>query len=415
MKFTKILATLGVMLGLVFAGSSAYATTPANALLKNTASLTYTGAASPITADVTVTVSLVRAAAVINGSAPADTTVTENQQYTQTYKIIAQANGPDTYEATANGSPTNVTGSSAPTVTVTTGGDGSVPAAGFKLGASALAVAEPGGETVIRVPDDATPGGTGADAGEVNGLKVGDKVVFDGSTTEYTIATITYPGGTDLAEITLTGGTVPTLPVGTGIYEVGEITTTVTNVGTSSGTPSNINVTLEVEPTATPGTNTFTDSVTVTVAKLTFKKLVRNVTQDTAPGAPADCEANPGFSGGEAITTGGQKYCSQGVTGQPGQILEYLIRVTNSGATDITGAVLSDVLDEFTTYVADSTAMNTTDVDDAASAPVFPMDSGNGGGLQLQSTGFTTAADGNGTVGDGETVDVIYRVTVNNI
>ena len=119
MNTFRKLASLGLALGMFVMASSAYAVTPANSILTNTAKLTYAGNATGITSQVSVTIQLVPA--LVNGTTvPPDISLAENQAYTGTYVIVSNANGPDTYSITTTDvSVGTVTGTTAPAVTDT--------------------------------------------------------------------------------------------------------------------------------------------------------------------------------------------------------------------------------------------------------------------------------------------------------
>jgi uncharacterized repeat protein (TIGR01451 family) len=78
---------------------------------------------------------------------------------------------------------------------------------------------------------------------------------------------------------------------------------------------------------------------------LTVSKLVRNATAAVVGTGP--------------VTYGGNTYYAGGVTGNPGDILEYLIVVTKSAsASNATGVKVSDPIPPFTTYVASSMSID---------------------------------------------------------
>jgi uncharacterized repeat protein (TIGR01451 family) len=94
----------------------------------------------------------------------------------------------------------------------------------------------------------------------------------------------------------------------------------------------------------------------------------------------------------------------------PGDVLQYAITVTNSGATPATGVVLTDAIPANTTYEANSVRMNGAAVTDP-SPGVSPLTYGMGG----VSSGLTppSPSSGGGALAAGGTGIVIFRVQVN--
>ncbi len=110
---------------------------------------------------------------------------------------------------------------------------------------------------------------------------------------------------------------------------------------------STSDATIDVTLTATDGTNPATDATTTTVASvgLSVTKLVRNVTT-SAVGT------------GTAVTYGGATYYPSGITGNPSQVLEYLIVVSkSSSANSATSVSVTDPIPVFTTHVTDGYAV----------------------------------------------------------
>jgi len=93
----KKLIAIGVMGSFWLFSASAFAITPGNLSLKNTATLTYTGNAAGIEAEATVKVNVIASAPTL--SAPSNIVKAENQAITTeaTYTVTATNNGFDTY------------------------------------------------------------------------------------------------------------------------------------------------------------------------------------------------------------------------------------------------------------------------------------------------------------------------------
>src|SRR3982750_2753659 len=89
---------------------SALASTAANTTITNSATVNYNDgggvAQTPVTATVSVTVTLVPSAVTL--SSPANQTIAQGASATLTYTITSTANGPDTYNLSSVVTPTNV-------------------------------------------------------------------------------------------------------------------------------------------------------------------------------------------------------------------------------------------------------------------------------------------------------------------
>ena len=84
----------------------------------------------------------------------------------------------------------------------------------------------------------------------------------------------------------------------------------------------------------------------------------------------------------------------------PGELLEYTIKVHNSGIVPIANINLLDTLDANTTYVADTTTMDSTPLSDNASGTRFPLDNP---GYPIPST-----------IQPGQDMLFTFQATVNN-
>ncbi len=372
---------------------NAYAVAPANATITNTATLTYTGNTVGITASVNVAVTLAPAAPTLaspTGIAPADNTVAENQNSVATYLITANANGPDTYNLTQALTATGVTGNSASATFAQTGAITSVT-----LGATAASVAAAAGATTITVPADGV-----ADA-NLNGIANGDEIKI-GADSYIVNVTDNAAGSSTITLIagTLANGTAaPTnlttaVALGTLIAEQQTFTMNIANVGAINGATPNDAV-ITTATSATDATKTAADTHVTVVVAIVFEKFVRNVT--TANGA-----AGTLINGQTYFATAG------GVTSTSGDTLEYLIRVTADAAAGITGAIITDPLPTFTTYVANSTRLNGITV--AADGAASPL----AAGLTIDDNNPVRAAGAvaSGNVAAAGVVLVTFQVTV---
>lgn len=393
----------------------ALATTGATHIIRNTVTVNYddTGGTpqSAVVASVDVTVNLVAAQTVLN--APADQSTDPATTVTFTYSATAAANGLDTYNlSTIVTESAGVTGS---TATIRNAGD-TATIASLSLGGTsvaALTAITAAGTTAIPVPAD------GANDGEVSGIAAGDTVVINGAV--YTVASVNDTnGGTANATSTITingNGTGSAASVGD---QIGERQTFLVKVAPGTITAT-IDQTITVDISAQDSGAVLvpvTDQTvtTVVVASLTVTKYVANIT-------------NPVAGGGSTITidTGGGAgsiaYYTSGVTGNPGDTLEYLIEVSNAGGSTANNVVLSDPVPAFTTYAAGSMRL---DPGTGTFASILDGDADADGGETDGSTLYWYAGSGgtdgaagigNGTGGSlaaGVTTYGEFRVTIDN-
>jgi len=398
MSLTKKLIALGLTISLWVVAGSAYAVTPANTQLINSALLTYDGNPTGVSSSVTVTIELVQATVSIatTFAAPnASVNQADNQVYAATYNIQSNANGPDTYTiASVYESENDVSGAVAPTT--------SIPS--FILGATAAISIAASGQPVITVPAD----GTGTTV--VNGLEATDTVVIGGDI--YTILSV-VDNATGTSTITLAGNLLSAVAVGDPIYEYKSFTVDITDIGAATAAPTNrLDVRTTVTSTA-PASLVFTYDVDINIVAIAIKKYVREI---SAPCGTAGCLGAVTTSYDNGSGGGAQTYYDAGVEAAPGETLEYLLVVTTSTAP-ITIALVTDGLPtDFSSYVTSSTRLNAIAVSDEGAAPVFPMDSGaDDGGLLIDDNGARTAGtEGSGTVGTSQTVFITYQIIVDS-
>ncbi len=349
---------------------TAHAVAPANALITNTATMTYAGLATPISASVDVKVSLVTAAPNVVVTT-ANISVAENQVATLQYTITANANGPDNY--TINTPTNNATN-------VTTNGTAASSVAFIPLGATALAVAVVAGSNTLTVPSDRI-----AD-GQVNGITSGDTIEILGQT--YTVATI-VDNIIGNSTITLTTNMLASMLVGTLVAEQAVFTVSQSMALVTVGAAQGLN---DVSVTASSTNNQLSAAAIgrITVLRINFQKWV------SVNGA-AFTQITPNVTTGDTIT--------------------YRLLAIVPAATTINGVVFHDATPIFTTYVANSTRMD-TDGPNVATATLNPVVDINGitpltqaGGLAINSTGQaagTIAA----TAALAAEVSVEFQVTV---
>jgi len=352
------LAKAGVAILFMMVGAQAMAANAgaaATTTLENIASATYTSAASatPITATsnaVVITINLVPAFPTVAfaSSTPTDLlNLVEGQTATLTYTLTSNANGPDDYTViVGETSVINITGTVVATAAAITLG-GSTVAVDSTIDAGCLTVAS--SNCVITLPNDASAG-----TGGVNGLDLGDTVVFEGgqvctiapSGTLTDTGGLTSLGGT-LSSIEVTGcsGAAGTIVAGTSVYEQATQTVAVLIDVTSPGAPgtATLQVTAIVDGSPAITSAALTDlPVQAYVIDLTISKFVRNVTES---GLNPAC----GLTALSCLNVDGVLYHASGVTANPTNILEYAILASNNGGP-VTEIILTDDLTAFSSF-----------------------------------------------------------------
>lgn len=409
MKLLKNTLGAAIFAGAALLPGLVYASTAANTVITNTVTVNFANAANvaqtAVTDSVSFTVNLVPAAPTLVAGADIDPT-TEGTANSITFTITSNANGPDQYNLTDDITDTDI---NAPTGV-------SFPA-NVTLGGTTLATALLGDNTenTLTVPYD------GTDDSVVNGIAVGDIIVIDGD--EYEVDSIDESTGstTNTVTITLTtnvDNSSAGVAVGTIIGERQTFDVDLTT-GTTIVAPNAFG-THGVEITATSDTDgayTAADSATIYVRKpvLAVTKYVRNAT----PGSTF----NPG-AGGTDI--GGTLYYTSGVTGNPTDIMEYVIIVDNtaSGAGVANNIVVSDPIPMFTSLTTTSVYLidaSTTAVDSVA-FPGAALDVTENGDAAEEDSGtlYIFAGDGGvdtsagtgGTLDPGERSFIRFRVTI---
>lgn len=372
-RFTQFAA--GALL--LLASAPVFANVGGGATIHNAASMTFDG--GEVRASVNVSVLTVGSAPIITAD-PVE--VFAGDQAVVNYEFVNTSNGSDTFDIQVS---TNDTDVSAPS-------NLDINPASLTLGASITS-------------DPSQPGTIFIPAGSEADLQAGDtiQVTLGGTDYRYTIDSVT-PGTPASTSGTTTTPEVPTalelspigsapaivagnVPVGTQIGEVGDVTASF-DAGSPNtpGTGGNHEVVIEGSAAA-PGPGgpgdvvTFTDttgSVDVLSGEAELTKEVRNV-------------------------TAGGSFASSGVDARPGDELEYRITATTIPGEDVTGAVLSDEVPRYTSYVADSTTLNGS-----------PFGQPDGGAFPFAGSGAAINSPGGsaGEILDGEQAVVIFRVVV---
>ncbi|MDX8387960.1 MAG: hypothetical protein R8M46_05435 [Ghiorsea sp.] len=243
---------------LLFTASLAHAVAPANSIITNTATLTYTGNAAGTTASVDVSVSLVPVAPTI--LAATAVTAAEGQTATLTYKIKSNSNGPDVYSFNAPSSvATLVTGSGVQTTLA------SISLGINALGATAAKVLSNIGSASITVPADGV-----ADT-NVNGIKAGDTVVI--ALNAYLVASVVDNATAD-STIVLTTNLLTTVNPGNLISEQQSFTVDITTGTVTAPNTAGTEV-VSVVAKASNGSASTSAAGTVNVVKVIYTKSVK--------------------------------------------------------------------------------------------------------------------------------------------
>ena len=402
--------TIGVAaaltLSLFLLPGTALATTAANAVITNTATVNYddTGGNPQafIQSSVNVTVNLVTAHPTL--SAPADDSVASGVDLDYTYTITNNSNGPDTYALTASDNLPQAGITSQTHVFRDAGDTGNIT--DITLGATSAAAIAAIGATSITVPNDGVIGGG------LNGIIVGDVLVIGPDTVTVTAVTDTGTG-TDTISWAAGDALSAAVAVGAQIGEQGTFISRTTPIATINN--STYVVTVDADDGVTAGASPTDDTTTtVLVISLTVTKYVANTTAAVVGGG-STVTVNTGLGAGN-IT-----YYTTGVTGNPGDVLEYVIGIVNAaGSATATDVVISDPVPNFTAQTGNialdpgtgvfSNVATTADNGDFAEADAVTVYifAGSGGD-------DTTAGVGSGTGGSlaaSTTTYGAFRVTI---
>ena len=405
-----VLTTLALLaVGVFIVPGIAQANSAAGSTITNSVTVDYDDAGgtpqTQVTASVDVTVSLV--GGVAWGAAPADQGTGSGAALPSAYSITLQntGNGSDTFTITDNTteSSVNLTAGSFTTTPDEDGGTAGVQITLFGTVSSGAGVFAAGVTTI--------PAGN---------LTVADLVV---GTTQVDIGgtLFTVAAGSTATQLVVTGN-ASGLVGGAGV-QIGEVATLTYNgtAGTlSGGTTSathdhNLTATgLAQDGNAAATATSATWQTTVSAGVLSVAKYVRNV---------SNANGNTGGVGGTAVNGGADTFYTGGVTGNPGDTLEYAVVITNSGAGNATDVVFVDTLSGFTTYTT-STVQVDTDGDNTydVTLPGSETEADNEGGIVTVSgsvitvyagttTGNETTDTGGVIAGSGTSV-VLYRVTI---
>lgn len=328
MKSLKASLPALVLAGALALPAAAHANVAANTQIVNSAKLTYAGGSAAAT--VVVSVSLVP-------STPNVSITYGNSAYTgpnspaivDTVTITATANGPAIYTVTPSvGATSNITAASPASV--------SAPNPTVTIGATVTTGTS--GTTFVTVPAGIASGS----GNPVNGIGPSSTIIFTVNGNSYTRSGLTT---TDNGNGTFTIGwstPIPAADVPPAGVLIAEQKTVPVNVlpGTVQAPGTNITVAVAaaVSTTGAPSANVSTASPntwTTPSPNVSLTKYVRNVTSPVV-----------GNAGSTSITinTTTSSYYTGGVTGKPGDTLEYVIVASNNGSTDLNSSAISDLI-----------------------------------------------------------------------
>jgi hypothetical protein len=346
---------------------SADAASAGNTIIRNKVSVSYNDASNnpqtAVTASVDITVTTVNAAPNIKSVSPSPGS-TGATGSTQLYavEIVTNSNGPGSISlSAADGTFNNIAAGTAPSAagspvflgsTIIDPSDVKLTGLQTKANTTSITFAIPNDGGVPS--DTATTGGSTVD-GVVNGLKATDTVYIYSGTAYYgpfTVASVVENG----VPLVSTGNPVPvnsiTLTNNTGapscftplygwmIVESKSLNVTVTQgVVTVPTNPASWITTFTGTMGGLNGTNTVTTNATSGL--LTVTKYVRNVT--IAVAGAGQLIPNPPINGGAAT------FYQSGVNGKPGDVLEYLYVISNTGTGTVKAVVATDAVPNYTT------------------------------------------------------------------
>jgi len=374
--FKGVLAamTLLWMTALPFSAQAVLQGSAGNTIVRNTITVNYSdakgNAQTAVTSTVDITINTVAATPTILSVAPSPGS-TDGTGTTQayTFRIRTNSNGPGAVTfATADGTFTNIAAGAAPTLPASIYlGSTVIDPSEAKIG-SAQTVANLASITFAVPNDNHAVNNTGA-AGVVgdliiNGLIIGDLVyIYSGAAYygPFTVGTVTDPaagaGATaapgSIQLINNTGASIgPFTPAyGWQIVEARDVTVTATQgIVTDPTLDASWITTLTATMAGAAAANTPTVTTNAHMGRIAITKYVRNVT-------------TPVVGGGLTSTsplTGANIFYTTGVNGKPGEYLEYLAVLTDTGKGSATAVYATDVMPTYSTLVTFPATYGTT-------------------------------------------------------
>ena len=344
----------GVLLAVAFSSfvfaETAHANTSAGTVLRNSVTVNYDDAAGtpqPAETDsVDVTVNLVPA--VTWGAAPPDQTTNSNSPLPGAYIITLTngGNGSDSFAITDN------------TVDAGTCSAGSLSAESFGfITPVTLGATVSSGAATFNSP---LPGQSTIPVSNLVAADfiLDDRVIIGGN--PYVVVSASADGNGTTPDSLVVTGDATTDVAGAGV-QIGEQidfsyggsgNAGTMSVATATGCAHNHELVATGSDQSALGNGQATDTVNgwqtfVVFSALSVDKFVRNTGANGNPSSLPDA------------SYAGNDYWIAGVSGKPGDILEYLVVMTNSSAGKATDVVFNDTLPSFTLYVGNSTAVDT--------------------------------------------------------
>jgi uncharacterized repeat protein (TIGR01451 family) len=396
-----------------FSAEAALQGSAGNTIIRNTVTVNYKDnggtAQAAVTSTIDLTVTTVAAAPTVLSFSPVSGT-TDGTGATQSFNVVIRtnSNGP--------GAITFGTADTCPGSNIACGAAPTVPASIF-LGSTVIDPTDPqigssptiaaGGPITFRIPNDggvptdgATTGGATGDS-VVNALKNGDTVyiysggVYYGTFLVGTVTDNAVGAGTTAAystiQLTNNSGfpiTLTNIAYGWEILEAKTVQVTVTQGTVTDPTnPASWVTTITGDMGGQKGTGTVTTNASA--GKLAVQKYVRNVTVPVAGGGLT--LVNPPIN--NTVT-----YYQTIVSGKPGDIMEYAVKITNTGTGNATAVIATDPVPTYSTLVSSSAAYGANNGGGATGtfAQVYSSRTGTTGSLKIDGTpGLSNVGYGN--------------------
>ncbi len=454
MKITQSITLALIGIALVLSAVPALAAplqgSAGNTLIRNQVTLTYSDISNNPQPVVTsnmleISITTVNVAPYIKSVSPASGS-TNGVGTTLTYdvEVVTSSNGPGTITlAAANGTASNTTPG---TPNVAGNGASSTVFLGSSIidsnNSGFLSVAQnvaAGASITFNIPNDngvptdsavsGGPGGAAAGRTSVNALAVNDVVYIYDGTSYYGKFTVTAVNGAAVgsgttaavSSITLKNNNASAIPAFTPAYGWMVVESKSLNVVVTQGAVTGVSPNWDTvfTPSMSGATGAIgTVNTTATTASLTVKKYVRNASAAVVGATPLTVTIN-------SVTN---TYYQSGVTGKPGDLMEYLFVVNNGGTAGATKAIATDVVPAYTKLQAAYTGTgfavakrtnNATEVTLKTDGSVCTtaVACGNATGTVAGSTmtyylGNNSASNAGGDIAAAESAYVIYQVKV---
>lgn len=396
-RYSTLCSALLALVLVLMAADNAWAAFAANTRITSQATLTYSDGAATRTASaaVTVTIALVPSPPNIIGAANQSATYSgATSTINGTFTIISTANGPETFKLSgAVTAFSNTSGAAAGTTL-----------ANVTIGASILLPGSTAGSILVPSDGDLPTGPAG-----VNEIEIGDTVVINGEAR--TVGNLVNNNdGTWTIVLSANLSAIPA--AGMLVAEQKTVPLAVT-AGTIETQGTDITVSANIAAVSTATGSSYSASAptlfTFTSGLANIFKYVRNATQ--------------AMVGATSYAYNSQTYYATGVTGQPGDLLEYLLVAQNTGGAAISQAVVTDLLpteyvtikdsayalDREITYVSETGAISTHSK--AADTDLAVYDAATGILTVNVGTGASSSAGGS-IAGGNSSVLILYQINI---